>query len=282
MRNTLEPQEQAGGARRLRAVCRVDRGARYGPAAGARAGLRPEASDGAGRSVYWLHVLLPLVAGWLYWLHRLAGPRIKWRVGLAYVGGRRRGRAGDGRAALAGSAQVERRRAARRGSSTSSRRWPARPRGNFIPAKTLMMDDYCQKCHADVHAGWSHSVHRFSSFNNPPIWPASGKRARYRSSATATCKASRWCAGCHDPVPFFSGAFDDPKFDLRQASDGPGRHHLHRLPRDHARQQHRGQRRLHDRRAGALSVRQQRQRRSCSGSTISSSRPSRRSTRRRS
>ena len=26
-------------------------------------------------------------------------------------------------------------------------------------------------------------------------------------------KASRWCAGCHDPVPFFSGAFDDPKFD---------------------------------------------------------------------
>jgi tetratricopeptide (TPR) repeat protein len=26
-------------------------------------------------------------------------------------------------------------------------------------------------------------------------------------------QASRWCAGCHDPVPFLSGAFDDPKFD---------------------------------------------------------------------
>ena len=26
-------------------------------------------------------------------------------------------------------------------------------------------------------------------------------------------KASRWCAGCHDVVPFFSGAFDDPNFD---------------------------------------------------------------------
>ena len=25
--------------------------------------------------------------------------------------------------------------------------------------------------------------------------------------------AARWCAGCHDVVPFFSGAFDDPKFD---------------------------------------------------------------------
>jgi tetratricopeptide (TPR) repeat protein len=26
-------------------------------------------------------------------------------------------------------------------------------------------------------------------------------------------QASRFCAGCHDLVPFFSGAFDDPKFD---------------------------------------------------------------------
>ena len=26
-------------------------------------------------------------------------------------------------------------------------------------------------------------------------------------------QGSRFCAGCHDPVPFFSGAFDDPKFD---------------------------------------------------------------------
>ena len=26
-------------------------------------------------------------------------------------------------------------------------------------------------------------------------------------------RGSRFCAGCHDPVPFFSGAFDDPKFD---------------------------------------------------------------------
>ena len=27
-------------------------------------------------------------------------------------------------------------------------------------------------------------------------------------------QASRWCAGCHDPVPFFSGKFDDPNYDL--------------------------------------------------------------------
>ena len=37
-------------------------------------------------TVYWLHVACPLAAVWLYWLHRLAGPRIKWRVGLTFGG----------------------------------------------------------------------------------------------------------------------------------------------------------------------------------------------------
>ena len=26
-------------------------------------------------------------------------------------------------------------------------------------------------------------------------------------------QAARWSAGCHDPVPFFSGEFDDPNYD---------------------------------------------------------------------
>jgi len=30
---------------------------------------------------YWVHALTPLAAAWLYILHRLAGPRIKWRIG---------------------------------------------------------------------------------------------------------------------------------------------------------------------------------------------------------
>src|SRR5882762_11238658 len=38
------------------------------------------------RSVaYWAHVLTPLLALWLYILHRLAGPRIKWQVGLRWA-----------------------------------------------------------------------------------------------------------------------------------------------------------------------------------------------------
>ena len=43
-------------------------------------------SDPTARSaVYWLHVGCPLVAGWLYWLHRLVGPKIRWKAGLAYA-----------------------------------------------------------------------------------------------------------------------------------------------------------------------------------------------------
>ena len=36
--------------------------------------------------VYWLHVGAPVVGAWLYWLHRLVGPEIHWKVGLAYGG----------------------------------------------------------------------------------------------------------------------------------------------------------------------------------------------------
>src|ERR1043166_3727680 len=37
------------------------------------------------RSVaYWAHVITPILAVWLYILHRLAGPRIQWRAGLRW------------------------------------------------------------------------------------------------------------------------------------------------------------------------------------------------------
>jgi tetratricopeptide (TPR) repeat protein len=163
-------------------------------------------------TAYWCHVIAPLLALWLYWLHRLVGPRIKWRVGLAYAG-------------VVGavvSAMVWLR-------AQDPRQWnvagpvegvkyfePALARtatGNFIPAKTLMMDDYCQKCHPDVHAGWSQSVHRFSSFNNAAYLAAVRETRDVMFKRDGNVQGSRFCAACHDPVPFFSGAFDDPKFD---------------------------------------------------------------------
>ncbi|MDA0810421.1 MAG: multiheme c-type cytochrome [Planctomycetota bacterium] len=163
-------------------------------------------------TVYWLHVVVPVLAGWLYWLHRLAGPRIKWRIGATY--------AGFVAASVAAMLWLH---------SEDPRNWnatgpesgaqyfePSLARtssGNFIPADALMNDEYCRKCHADVHAGWSDSVHRFSSFNNPPYLASVTETRQIALTRDGNVQASRWCAGCHDPVPFFSGAFDDPKFD---------------------------------------------------------------------
>ena len=45
-----------------------------------------EIRDPASRSVlYWLHVLTPMACVWLYVLHRLSGPRIRWRYGLTWA-----------------------------------------------------------------------------------------------------------------------------------------------------------------------------------------------------
>jgi tetratricopeptide (TPR) repeat protein len=161
---------------------------------------------------YWAHVITPVVAVWLYILHRLAGPRIKWNVGLAWAG-------------VVGAVVI----AMVMLHAQDPRKWsvvgpkegakyfqPSLARtasGNFIPARTLMMDDYCLKCHQDTYKGWFHSAHHFSSFNNKPYLFSVRETRKVALERDGSVKAARWCAGCHDVVPFFSGAFDDPKFD---------------------------------------------------------------------
>ena len=164
-------------------------------------------------TVYWLHVVVPIIAAWLYWLHRLAGPRIKWRIGLTYgafvaasVGAMVVFHSGDPRGWGAVGPESGVKYFEPSLARTSS--------GNFIPARSLMNDQYCLKCHADVHAGWKDSVHRFSSFNNPPYLASVQETREVALKRDGNVQASRWCAGCHDPVPFFSGAFDDPNFDM--------------------------------------------------------------------
>jgi hypothetical protein len=166
----------------------------------------------ATQTAYWAHVLAPLVAGWLYWLHRLAGPPLRWRMGLAYAA-----IAGAAVAALVALHAQDPRRWHERGPDEGARYFePSLARtttGSYIPASTLMMDDYCRRCHADAHARWEGSAHHFSSFNNP-FYLASVRETRTVSlERDGDVQAARWCAGCHDPVPFFSGAFDRPNFD---------------------------------------------------------------------
>ncbi len=163
--------------------------------------------------VYWLHVICPVVAVWLYWLHRLVGPRIKWRYAASYVGF----------VVVAvglmvwGQFQDPRNWFAEGPKSGAEYFEPSLARtasGKFIPARSLMNDEYCKRCHEDVHAGWAKSVHRFSSFNNPPYLASVNETRKVALARDGNVQAARWCAGCHDPVPFFSGAFDDPDFDL--------------------------------------------------------------------
>jgi tetratricopeptide (TPR) repeat protein len=177
-----------------------------------RAGPLELRSSAARRFFYWTHVVCPLVVVWLYCLHRLAGPRIKWRFGLSYL-------------AMVGLTCVvlvlfhtsDPRKWNTLGSPEGIKYFePSLARtstGEFIPARTLANDKYCLDCHSDIHKGWSESAHRFSSFNNPAYLASVRETRQFSIEREGSVRRARWCAGCHDPVPFFSGQFDDPEFD---------------------------------------------------------------------
>ncbi|MDX1970884.1 MAG: multiheme c-type cytochrome [Planctomycetaceae bacterium] len=162
--------------------------------------------------VYWLHVTAPLAAIWLYGLHRLVGPRIRWRTGLAYGGLLALASAG-GAGLHAWDPRDPDQPGPTSGEAYFQRSLARTATGKFIPAKSLATDEYCQKCHRDAYAGWFHSAHHFSSFNNPMYLASVRETRAHALKRDGTVQASRWCAGCHDPVPFFSGAFDRPDFD---------------------------------------------------------------------
>ena len=164
-------------------------------------------------AVWWAHVIVPLLVMWLFILHRLAGRNIRWGVGISWAAV----------SVVFAIVMVTMQ-------SQDPRQWnvagneagdqyffPSLARtvtGDFIPSDVLDNDEYCLQCHADIHDSWMHSVHRFSSFNNP-VYLASVKETREVSMARdGNVNASRFCAGCHDPVPFFSGAFNDPDYDM--------------------------------------------------------------------
>jgi tetratricopeptide (TPR) repeat protein len=163
--------------------------------------------------VYWLHVVVPIAAVGLYLWHRHAGPDIKWKYGYAWLGAVVVFVAGMGALHFYNprSWNVQ-------GSKEGlAYFYPSRARtvdGNFIPEKVLMADTYCMKCHQDIFNQHAHSAHKFSSFNNP-AYKFSVKETREVSlKYDGNTKRSRWCAGCHDTVPFFSGQFDDPNYDI--------------------------------------------------------------------
>ncbi|WP_196137755.1 multiheme c-type cytochrome [Aliikangiella sp. G2MR2-5] len=161
---------------------------------------------------YWTHVITPLVCVWLFVLHRLAGPRIHWKAGgvIASVAGVF--------ALLGVYMQTQDPRQWNSVGPDSGEKYffPSLARtasGNFIPAKALMQDQYCRDCHQNIHKQWTGSAHKMSSFNNPAYLFSVRNTRKVALERDGDVQAARFCAGCHDPVPFFSGAFDDPDFD---------------------------------------------------------------------
>ncbi|HCQ85284.1 MAG TPA: hypothetical protein DIV36_11785, partial [Verrucomicrobiales bacterium] len=165
--------------------------------------------------LYWTHVITPLLAVWLYVLHRLAGPKIKWKMGVGWAGS-----VAAVVLIMVGLHHQDPRAWNVEGPKEGEKYFePSLARtatGNFIPADTLMMDAYCQRCHEDTYNDWFHSAHHFSSFNNEPYLFSVKELRDHLMERDGDVKASRWCAGCHDVVPFLSGAFDDPEFDIRK------------------------------------------------------------------
>jgi hypothetical protein len=149
---------------------------------------------------YWAHVITPVVAVWLYWLHRLVGPKIRWRLGLGYAG-----LVAASIAAMVGLHAQDPRNWHAQGPEEGAEYFePSLARtatGNYIPADTLMMDHYCMECHADVHAGWKDSAHHLSSFNNPAYLASVRETREVAWERDGNVQAARWCAGCRTPLP---------------------------------------------------------------------------------
>jgi tetratricopeptide (TPR) repeat protein len=164
------------------------------------------------RVTYWLHVIAPFAAMWLYWLHRLVGTKIRWYIA------RRVGFVTGIAVCLMLIAQTQDPRKWNRVAPTDGARYfenslASTRDGNFIPQRALMNDEYCKTCHSDVYDDWFHSAHHFSSFNNPAYLYAVRETRKVSMERDGNVHAARFCAGCHDPVPFFSGAFDNPHYD---------------------------------------------------------------------
>lgn len=167
-----------------------------------------EVNDPTVRGVaYWVHVLAPLAAAWLFVVHRLAGPPLRWRVGAAWAGAAVVLSAGLSLLQLSGPAP-----AAPDGTGLE----PALTRvagGVPIPAARLMQDEVCAECHGDIAHQAALSMHRLSSFNNPVYRFAVDATRRELLARDGDVEAARLCATCHDQVPLFAGRFDDPAYD---------------------------------------------------------------------
>jgi tetratricopeptide (TPR) repeat protein len=174
-----------------------------------------------GRNVaYYAHVLLPVLAVGLYTLHRWAGPDIKWRWGAGWGLG-----VGVTVAAMAAMHFQHPKDWYRQGPKEGETYFlPSAVHtdsGNFLSEEALTSNEYCLKCHQDIYDGWFHSAHHFATVNNPAYLFSVKETRAVTMKRDGNVQGSRWCAGCHDPVPFLTGAFEDPRTDPKYDPNSP-------------------------------------------------------------
>ena len=159
------------------------------------------------RIAWWIHVVTPFLVVWLFVLHRLAGPRLRWRRGLrwALVGGVA--------AILLVAWPLLRAPIGQHFEAGFPPTFAETPGGGRLDVAKLDTDAFCAECHADIAEGWKRSMHRFSSFNNPAYRAAVDETRKVALQRDGNVQISRFCAGCHDVLPLFGGRFDDPAFD---------------------------------------------------------------------
>ena len=156
---------------------------------------------------YWVHVITPLVMVWLFVLHRLAGPAIHWRRGLRWA-----------MVAVIFATVVPGLHYMKTGEKHVAERYfePALVKTTFQPGIDpghLMDDTSCAECHVEISRTWEMSMHRVSSFNNPAYKFSVDETREFLQTRDGNVHAARLCAVCHDPVPLFSGRFDQTDFD---------------------------------------------------------------------
>jgi tetratricopeptide (TPR) repeat protein len=175
-----------------------------------------EINDPQARRIgYWLHVISPLVLVWLFVLHRLAGPPIRWKTGLRWT------LATTGLAAVMVVLQAAFLTDSTSGETVAYPPSLAIVQGrDAIPPEHLMTDDACANCHPDIAKTHEQSMHRFSSFNNPAYRFSVEETRKVVLQRDGTVQAARFCAACHDQVPLFSGQFDDPDYDTERNPTG--------------------------------------------------------------
>jgi tetratricopeptide (TPR) repeat protein len=167
------------------------------------------------RSGYWLHVSSPFVLVWLFVLHRLAGPPIRWKTGLRWS------LAATGFAAVMVVLQTALLTDSAAGKTVQYLPSLAIVQGSdMISPEHLMTDESCAKCHPDIAKTHAQSMHRFSSFNNPAYKFSVEETRKVVLQRDGTVQAARFCAACHDQVPLFSGQFDDPNYDTDHDTTG--------------------------------------------------------------